>query len=243
MFDVFKPTKKKAEKLFREAMNSGNWGPAINYYQQYVDKNSRDYEAHNDLGWMLLQVDHPEEALEHFDAAIELEEDPTHYNNRGQALLKLERFEEANEALDRALELDPDDPEPAYYKAVGLRLQDDLEGCMAALDAVLENDPEFAPALMEYAVCLQEDERPEESVEYLERAIDDRPMWIPARLNAVNTLCDLARYPAATSHLEAIDEMGTDVVVELGDDDLTITINGQVVYEGEYDDTVPGFGG
>lgn len=242
MFDVFKPTKKKAEKLFREAMNTGNWGPAIKYYQGFVEKNPRDFEAHNDLGWMLLQVDHAEDALEHFDRAIALEDDPAHYSNKGQALLKLERYEEANAALDRALELDPEDAEPAYYKAVSLRLQEDIEGCIAALDEVLEEDPEFAPALMEYAGCLKEQDRDEEAVEYMERAVEDRPMWIPARLSAISTLCDLARYPDAMTHLEAIDEMGAEVVVELGDGDLEITINGQVIYEGEYDETVPGFG-
>jgi hypothetical protein len=89
---------------------------------------------------------------------------------------------------------------------------------------------------------LQEKERDEESVDYLERAVEARPMWVPPRINAINTLCDLGRYPEATTHLEELDEMGAEVIVDLGEDDVVITINGSTIYEGDLVEGVPGFG-
>lgn len=242
MFDIFKPTKDKAEARFREAMRTGNFGPAIGYYQKYVEAKPRDYEAQNDLGWMLLQAGHPEDALECFETAVELDENAVHYNNLGRALLALERYDEASEAFERAEALDPEDPEPAYNQTVCLRLQEKIDESMEALEAVLDEHEDFAPALNDYALCLQEKERHDESVDYLERAVEERPMWVPPRLNAIKTLCDLGRYPEATVHLEELDEMGADVVVDLGEDDVVITINGRPLYEGELVEGVPGFG-
>lgn len=242
MFDIFKPTKEKAENLFRQAMRTGNFGPALSYYRKYCDSKPRDFEAQNDLGWMLLQAGESEEALECFEQANEVEEQAVHHNNRGRALLQLERYEEANEAFEKARELDPEDPEPPYNMTVCLRAQDKIDEAMEALEVFLGEHEDFAPALNDYALCLQEKERDEESVEYLERAVEERPMWVPARLNAINTLCDLGRYPEATAHLEELDEMGAEVIVDLGEDDVVITINGSKVYEGELVEGVPGFG-
>jgi tetratricopeptide (TPR) repeat protein len=242
MFDIFKPTKEKAENLFRQAMRTGNLGPAVAYYRKYVDANQRDFEAQNDLGWMLLEAGHPEDALECFETANSVEEQAVHFNNLGRALLALERFEEATEAFDKAHELDPEDPEPTYNKTVCLRAQDKIDECMQALEAFLDDHDEFAPALNDYALCLQEKDLDEESVDYLERAVEARPMWVPARINAINTLCDLGRYPEATVHLEELDEMGAEVIVDLGDDDVVITINGTAIYEGALVEDVPGFG-
>ena len=242
MFDIFKPTKEKAESQFRQAMRTGNFGPAVAYYRKYVDVKPRDFEAQNDLGWMLLEAGRPQEALDCFEAALELEEHAVHFSNRGRALLALERFEEAMEAFEEADELDPEDPEPAYHMTVCLRAQDKIDECMEALETFLDEHEDFAPALHDYALCLKKKERPDESVDYFERAVEERPMWPPARLNAINTLCDLGRYPEATTHLEALDEMGAEVVVDLGEDDVIITINGNTIYEGDLVEGVPGFG-
>ncbi len=242
MIDVFAPTKKKAEKLFRQAMQSGELGPAISYYRKYLDQNEGDYEGQNDLGWMLMQAGRPEEALDCFEAANAVEESAVHWDNQGQALLKLERFEEADEAFEAAMRLDPEDPEPPYHRAASLRAQEDLEGCMTALEEVIEQHPDFAPALNDYGLCLNEVEREDEAVDYLERAVEESPMWIPARLNAIRTLCDLGRYPEATVHLEELDEMGADIVIDLGEDDVAISLNGQPIYQGELVEGVPGFG-
>lgn len=242
MFDAFKPTKDKADKLFKQAMQTGNLEPAIVYYRKYLEKNPRDFEAQNDLGWMLLEAEQPEEARACFEAANEVEESAVHYNNLGRALIDLELFDEADEAFEQALELEPDNPEPRYNRAVALREQGDMDGFEEALEALLDEHPDYPPALNDYAVCLQEDERLEDSIEYLERAVDERPMWGPARLNLIATLCDLGRYPEATEHLEALSEMGVDVLVDVGDEDVIIELNGQPWYEGELVEGVPGFG-
>jgi tetratricopeptide (TPR) repeat protein len=242
MFDIFKPTKEKAENLFRQAMRTGNFGPAVAYYRNYVDANRRDFEAQNDLGWMLTEAGEPEQALAHFEAANEVQKQSAHYNNMGRALLKLERFDEASDAFETAHELDPDDEQPVYNMTVCLRSQDKTDECMQALEALLDDHGEFAPALNDYALCLQELERDDESVDYLERAVEARPMWVPARINAINTLCDLGRYPEATVHLEELDEMGAEIIVDLGEDDVVITINGSTIYEGDLVEDVPGFG-
>lgn len=242
MIDVFKPTKKKAEEQLRKAMNTGDLGPAISYYTKYIDAKPNDHEALNDLGWMLLQVGRPEDALERLERAIELEEDASHFNNKGRALLELERFPEATDAFKRAVELDPEDEEAPFNLAIAMRAQDEHEGALDALDALLASHEDFAPAHVEYAMCLQELDREEEAIDHFETALEIDPSWVPARVSTIQALCDLARYPAATEHLEFIDELGAEVVVELGDDDLTISINDQVIYEGEYDESVPGFG-
>ncbi|MGM0559115.1 MAG: tetratricopeptide repeat protein [Myxococcota bacterium] len=242
MIDVFKPTKKKAEDILRKAMRSGDLGPAISYYMKYVDAKPRDHEAQNDLGWMLLQEGRPEDALERFEKANDLEEDAAHYNNKGRALLELERFPEASEAFRHAAELDPEDEEAPFNMAVAMRAQDRHEDALDALDALLEAHDDFAPAHVEYAMCLQELDRDEDAIAHFETALELDPSWVPARISTVQALCDLARYPAATEHLEFIDELGAEVVVELGGDDLTIAINDQIIYEGAFDDSVPGFG-
>jgi tetratricopeptide (TPR) repeat protein len=242
MIDVFKPTKKKAEEQLRKAMSTGNLEPAISYYIKYVDAEPNDHQALNDLGWMFLQVGRPEDGLERFEQAIAIEADAAPYNNKGRALLELERFEDATDAFSRAAELDPEDEEAPFNMAVAMRAQDRYDDALDALDTLIEAHEDFAPAYVEYAMCLQELDRDDEAIEYFEAALEIDPTWVPARVSTIQALCDLARYPAATEHLEFIDELGAEVVIELGDDDLTVAINDQVIYEGDYDDSVPGFG-
>lgn len=242
MFNPFKPTKEKAEALLRRAMQTGDVQPAVSYYRKYVDAEPGDFEAHNDLGVLLLETGLTEEALEHFRRANELEEAAAHWNNEGRALLSLERFEEADEAFAMAERLDPEDPEPAFNRALCLREQEEMAACMDALEAVIAEHADFAPALHEYAARLLDEDRKEDAVEYLERAVDAAPFFGPARIQAVRTLCDLGRYPEATEHLEAISDMGADIVVDLGEEDVEIVVNGNVIYEGELMEGVPGFG-
>ena len=233
MFDLFKPTRKKAQKRFDKAMRTGRLEPAIAYYRKYLAANADDYQARNDLAWMLIEIGRAGEAVEALEQAIELHEDAISWNNMGRALLTLKRFDEADRAFDTAYELDPDDPKPAYNKAVGLRKRDDLPGCKDALESLLQHHPEYAPALNDLALCLQEEERFDEAIPYLERAVAARPDWVAGLFNLVTTLCELDRHREATPHIEALADLGHDVSVDADDEYLTITVNGAVLYSGE----------
>ena len=242
MFDFFKPTKEKAEAKLRQAMQTGNIEPAVAYYAKYIEAHPNDFEAHNDLGWMFLETGRPERAAEHFQKANELDERAVHWNNLGRALLVLERFEEADQAFETAAAMDPDDPEPAYNRTVSLRQQDRMEASKEALAQHIADFEEFAPALNDYAMILREDDQDAEALEYLERAVEARPHWPPALMNASTTLCDLGRYPEATQYLEALSDLGADIIVDVSDEEVTIELNGGLLYQGELKEGVPGFG-
>lgn len=107
------------ERVARELLQSGSREAAAAVFEAVVIEAPDNAEAHNDLGFCLIQ-DEPSEALDALERARELGYRPAIVNiaNRGLCLIKLERYGPASALIDEGFVLAADSPyQPAWLWA------------------------------------------------------------------------------------------------------------------------------
>ena len=124
------------------------WVDNADFLRHIIDVNPHVAFAHNNLASILLKQERVDEAIEHFNKALELEPgNAMAENNLGLTLVKLGRVDEAEPHYRRAVELDP-----AYFKAyenlgaVYLKTRR-LDAAIATLKTAIELQPSEAKAL------------------------------------------------------------------------------------------------
>jgi tetratricopeptide (TPR) repeat protein len=90
-----------------------SWSDCVRYYERYMEMEAPRPDVLSDLGVCYREAGDPQQALEAFDRAQELE--PDHWQSRFNEVVilafDLNRFAEAEEVLDELRELQPGNPE------------------------------------------------------------------------------------------------------------------------------------
>jgi len=112
-----------------------------------------------------------EDALTHYQAAVNIRNNTTLHSNLGFCLQKLGRFEEAEDAYHRAIQVDPGNS-IARNNLAGLRFrQGDYEGALDYAEEALEIDSKLPQALSLAAICCSLQGYEEEYAAYYRRAV------------------------------------------------------------------------
>ena len=154
------------------AMARGNLARARARYRQAIAIDPTLWEAHYNLGVLERTEEHLDEALHHFEAALEVQ--PV---ARGPLLAAAEAAYaqgNADAAIDRLrklLEHHSDDQEARISLAVMLRLQEKWDGALAQAREVLVRDPGAIRALLEVGRVYRAREQWEVSRLVLDKAL------------------------------------------------------------------------
>lgn len=166
-------------------------------------KNPDSWMAHNNTAISLLGKGKVEEAIAHYNKALEL--DPNYseaHFNLGNALLRLGRVDEAIAHYQKALETNPNNL-PALYNLAGVLGQ---SGRMAeAIDhynKILEKHPNHAAAHNNLGVALGRVGRADEAVAHYLKALQLNPSNAEAHYNLGNTLLQTGRVDEAVIHFK-----------------------------------------
>lgn len=129
-------------ELGSDAMESGEYEEAVNYFKQGMEYGPNEDTPLNNLSWAYNELEEYELALEYSIKAIEMPQDSTYeYTNKGNALSGLNRLEEAKVAYEEAIELDDDNPF-AYY---GLGMMEyglgNLDQAISAFESAIKIKP------------------------------------------------------------------------------------------------------
>ena len=90
----------------RNEANMGNWGRAVDLFQQAVKADPKHYQAYNMLGYALRKTDKPKEALEAYNRALSLKPDyAPALEYRGEAHLMLKDRKAAMEDYQALVKL------------------------------------------------------------------------------------------------------------------------------------------
>ena len=89
-------------------MKKGEFELAIECYKRASELDPDDEKPLFNLGLALKRLGRYEEAVQTYDKALAISEDPETWNNKGNALAKLGRYEDAVESFKNALRLKPD---------------------------------------------------------------------------------------------------------------------------------------
>lgn len=169
-----------------------------------VAKRPENPRAHNNLGLIYAESNRLDDAIFHFQRAVQLvARNPDAWNNLGRTLTRAERKAEAIAALEEAVRLAPESL-PAL-----LNLADVLAQSGRATDAITYYERAArigalnTDALTNYGATLLHAGRPDEAIAALETAVTQEPHHARARYNLGNSYASKRNWPRAIENYRA----------------------------------------
>jgi len=141
-------------------------------------------EAHNNLGYSLLQAGRVKEAYAHFQRALEI--NPKYaeaHNNLGNCLLHAGRVNEAIVHFQRALEINPNYAEAQNNLANSLFQAGRVKEAITYLQKALEIQPAFAEAHYNLGYVFYQEGQVNEAIVHYRKAIELQPQFTLALAN------------------------------------------------------------
>jgi protein O-mannosyl-transferase len=181
---------------------SGYWSDNAAFLQHTIDVNPDVAFAHNNIGSILLKQKRADEAIEHFNKALELEpRNALAENNLGLALVQLGRLNEAEPHFRKAVELNP-----AYFKAYeslgAVYLQTNRpDAAVTSLKAALDIQPTEAKALNDLGIAFMRSGQAAEGLDAFQRAVGIEPGNGQYRKNLGQALLQAGRTDEARQYL------------------------------------------
>jgi protein O-mannosyl-transferase len=146
---------------------------------------SRNFMAHNNLGFALVQAGQPQEAIVHYEKSLKINPDysEAHFN-MGCALVQVGRFDDAIMYLHEALRLKPNYPN--VYNNLGniMLSQGHLKEAIDNYQKALQLNPGYEKAHNNLGKALIQIGQPQEAIIHLKQALQLNPDYI----NAYNNL-------------------------------------------------------
>ena len=173
-----------------------------------VEKNPQSWMAHNNLGLVLQQKGQQDQAIAHFQRALEL--DPNKFeiqNNLGYSLSMSSRLPDAIPFLEKALQINPNYAATHYNLGNALLRSGRVAEAIVQLQQAVEIDPNYVPALSNLGSAFLQTGQVDESLAHLEKALQIDPDYKAAHFNMANTLLQMGRTEEAFSHLQRVLEI------------------------------------
>jgi tetratricopeptide (TPR) repeat protein len=167
--------------VFLSRQQSRMYADSFALYQATLDRNPDCWMAHCNLGVGLTDAGKPQDAIEHFRAALRIRPNyPEAYNGLGFALMKLGKNSEAIEQFEQAAHLWPDNVDVFNNFGLALTNLGRPQQAIIKLQSALAKRPEDPLILNNMGVALSHAGRTSEAIEKLEHAIRLSPGFAEA---------------------------------------------------------------
>ena len=184
---------------------SGMYADMDTFYRTTLDRNPRCWMAHNNLATLLRGAGRADEAIVHYEAAVEIKPNLSKaQNNLGVMLRERRLAAQALPHFETAVRLEPDNASYQDNLAGALREAGFTARAVPHHRAALRLDPTLHAAHNNYGVTLRELGRGAEAIAEFEAAVRLEPDSAPAHLNLALSYSLLGRDAEARAHyLEA----------------------------------------
>jgi len=165
----------------------------------------------NNLGLALLKSGKVDEAIPHFQKALQIQPDFTeaHYN-LGLALLKSGKVDEAIAHFQRALQIKPDSAETHNNLGNALLKQGKVYEAIAHYQKALQIQPDYAEARNNLGNTLLEMGSVDEAIYHFQKALQTKPDYAEAHYNLGDALLKKGRMDEAMMHFQRALEINPD---------------------------------
>jgi protein O-mannosyl-transferase len=161
-----------------------------------ISRNPEAWMAHNNLGTVLLQKGLPDEAIIHFQKALEIKPDDAGAEaNLGNALLQKGELDDAIAHYDAALEINPGDAKVHYNLGSALLHKDQPDKAIAQYQKALEIDPRFADVYNNLGIAFFQKGQLDEAIGQYQKALEINPQDVQARANLAWALATSTQTP------------------------------------------------
>ncbi len=180
-------------------------------YRTVIAENPDCWMAYNNLGMALAGRGQMDEAIAHYQKALEIKPDyAMAYNNLGAALTGQRRFAEAVAHLRKALEIKPDYAAAHNNLGAALAKSEHVDEAMAEYQKALEIDPNFAQAHSNLGFLMSQHGRFDEAVAHCNKALEINPDYAEAHNHLGIALAESGRFDEATFHFQKALELKPD---------------------------------
>jgi tetratricopeptide (TPR) repeat protein len=164
---------------------------------------SDNYVAHNNLGDALFQKGRVDEAIVHFQTALQIRPDYVlACYNLGNALLQKGRMDEAVALYQKALQIKPDYAD-AYNNLGSILFQKGrVDEAMVYFQKALQIEPDYAKAYNNLGNALFQKGRVDEAITHYQKALQIKPDNAKAHNNLGNALLQKGRVDEAIIHYQ-----------------------------------------
>jgi len=145
-------------------------------WRDTLAKNPDCWMAHNNLGHLLSNQGHIEEAMEHYHKAIQI--DPNSYEtlgNLGNTLATLGRFDEAIKNYRKFIQINPNDAAALNNLALALVAQGRFDEAIENYYKAIQINPDYPDAQYNLGIALAAKGRSDEAIENYRNAIQINP--------------------------------------------------------------------
>jgi len=171
------------------AIQNNNYAFAISLIGKALSIEPRQAEAHCNLGLALQKMQRLDEALNHYDQAIDLRSDYVEaYCNRGTALKEKQDFIGAIANYDKAITLNPRYAAAHYNRGNALKELNRFVEAVASYDDATKINPNYAEAYSNRGVAMMMSGQLTQAVSSFDKAIAIRPELLDAHLNRGSSL-------------------------------------------------------
>jgi tetratricopeptide (TPR) repeat protein len=152
---------------------------------------SGNYVAHNNLGIALLQKGSVDEAIVHYQKALQIKPDYSDaHDNLGNALLQKGSVDEAIAHFQKALQLKPDNAETHYNLGNAMFQKGSVDEAIAHFQKTLQFKPNYADAHNNLGNALLQKGSVDEAVTHFQKALQINPNYANAHINLGNILLE-----------------------------------------------------
>jgi tetratricopeptide (TPR) repeat protein len=154
--------------------------------------------AHNNLGILLRNQGHVEEAMEHFHKSIQFyPNNPEAMNNLGVTLAVKGRLDEAIAQFQSALQISPAFAEACYNLGKALLQKGNVDEAITHFQKALQIKPDYAEACYNLGYALFQKGNVNEAIAHFQRALQIKPDYAEACYNLGIALTVKGRFDEA----------------------------------------------
>jgi tetratricopeptide (TPR) repeat protein len=187
------------------------WQDSETLWTHALACNSQNYVAHNDVGLVLADRGRLDQAMAHYQKALEIDPDYAlaHYNlavilaGRGQVDSAITHYQ-------KALEIKPDYAHAYYNLAVVLADRGQVDSAITHYQKALEIKPDFAEAHNNLGNALAGRGRVDSAIAHYQKALEIKPDDAEAHNNLGNALAGRGRVDSAIAHYQKALEIKPD---------------------------------
>ena len=179
------------------------WRNSETLWTHTLAHTSGNYIAHNNLGLALLQEGDVDEAISHYQKALQINSDyaELHYNF-GIALLQNGDVDEAIAQYQTALQIKPGYAEAHINLGIALLQKGNVDEAITHFQTALQIKPDYAEAYINLGIALLQKGGVDEAIAQYQKALEINTDYADAHYNLGNILCQKGRVDEAIAHYQ-----------------------------------------
>ncbi|MGP8198766.1 MAG: tetratricopeptide repeat protein [Limisphaerales bacterium] len=217
-------------------IQTGYWKNSDELWTHALGYTTRNYRAHCNLGNALCDEGRVDEAITHYQEALQIQPNQAEFhNNLGTAFRQEGRVDEAITQYQEALQIQPNEAEMRYNLGNALLQKGRVDEAIADYQKVLQIKPDYAEAHNNLAIALFQKGRVDDAITHYEQALQIQPGFAEGHHNLGLILSRKGRADEAITHFQQALQIKPDYV------DAHINLGNALLQKGKVGEAISHF--